>query len=71
MNRRWYLWFIMFGLFGVIFEYLVGAMFSIYAYELFIYYNGIWTSAESFFLFGFFGCLGLRGVLTQYDLVKK
>jgi hypothetical protein len=69
--RRWYLWFILFGVFGSGGEIIIGSLFYYFMYPLFIYYNGFFTSIESFFLFGFFGCIGLRLVLIRYDLVKR
>lgn len=69
--RRWYLWFIVFGLFGTIGEAFIGIVFYNYLYPLFIYYNGFFTSIESFFLFGLFGCIGLRLVLTKYNLIRR
>ncbi len=77
MERRWYLWFIAFGMFGTFFEICIGGSFSLFLFWLYpdgwlyIYYNEFWTSLESFFLFGIFGCFGLRLVLTKYDLIRK
>jgi len=70
--RRWYLWFLLFGCFGTFFEMSIGlSMNFFYSPYFYIYYNNFTTSIESFFLFGFFGCLGLKGVLTRYELVRK
>jgi len=71
-GRRWYLWFLLFGTLGVFFECLIGVVMDlVYNPYFFIYYNGFKTSVESFILFGLFGCLGLRAVLTRYDLIKR
>jgi hypothetical protein len=70
--RRFYLWFILFGMFGAFFEMLIGIGMNIFYIPYFyIYYNNFTTSWESFFLFGIFGCIGLRIVLTRYDLIRK
>ena len=70
--RYWLIAFILFGLFGAFFEMLIGlSMNIVYQPYFYIYYNGFTTSIESYFLFGLFGCFGLRLVFTKFKLVRK
>lgn len=61
---HWAFLFTAFGFYGSIGEILIGTIFSIFGRTLWLYYNGFFTSPESFFLFGIFGCIGFKIFLT-------
>ena len=57
----WLKYFIAFGIFGTVGEASIGALQEyIFRRPLWVYYNGFYTSIESFFYFGFFGCVGFK-----------
>ena len=58
--RYWIYLFIIFGLYGSFGEILIGTVFQLFGRTLWIYYNGFFTSFESFLLFGLFGCIGFK-----------
>ena len=72
----WIIAFLIFGVFGWIGEMGVGAFHEFLFGRLWSYYNGFYTSPESFFYFGLFGCIGFkmfRMLLKRmgYKIVKK
>jgi len=73
--KRWLIVFLTFGVIGWIGEIAVGIFHEALFGRLWTYYNGFYTSPESFFYFSLLGCIGFKMLLLLleymgYKIVK-
>lgn len=66
-KQRWLIVFLSFGFLGCLAEIVVGMFHAAVFGLLWIYYNGFYTSIESFFYFGGLGTLEFKGFLMLLD----
>lgn len=58
---RWLMVYLGLAIFGCVGETLIGMFHTaVFGYALWIYYNGFYTSVESFFYFGIAGTIGFK-----------